>query len=109
MADYLQALETCARTKLYAYGWQRAPSGQPGLKEFTGLLIFGDGRIWTMDETTTSYEIFEPFYAIGSGRDFAIAAMALGKSALEAVELASRFDIWTAAPFTELRLNSVES
>ncbi len=32
-------------------------------------------------------------YAIGSGRDFAIAAMHLGKSAKEAVEIASLFDV----------------
>jgi len=34
-------------------------------------------------------------YAAGSGRDFALAAMALGKSAKEAVDLASRFDVFT--------------
>lgn len=74
------------------------------LKDFTGLLIDKDARIWLMDETVNRYEIFTPFHAIGSGRDFAIAAMVLGKSALEAVELASRFDIWTAGPITELSL-----
>lgn len=31
-------------------------------------------------------------HAIGSGRDFALAAMYLGKTAAEAVEIASRFD-----------------
>ncbi len=34
-------------------------------------------------------------YAIGSGRDFALAAMYLGKTAPEAVELAGRFDTGT--------------
>jgi hypothetical protein len=33
--------------------------------------------------------------ADGSGRDFAISAMAFGKNAIEAVEFASRFDIGT--------------
>jgi 20S proteasome alpha/beta subunit len=39
--------------------------------------------------------IAEPFSAAGSGRDFALAAMALGQSAEEAVRLAMRFDLAT--------------
>lgn len=34
-------------------------------------------------------------WATGSGQDFANAAMALGKSAVEAVKLAARFDVYT--------------
>ncbi len=75
------------------------------LKDFTGMLIDGNRRIWLMDETTVRYEILQEFYAIGSGRDFAIAAMALGNTALAAVELAARFDVWTGPPFTELKLS----
>ena len=45
-----------------------------------------DGTVWARAHG---------FYAIGSGRDFAMAAMALGKSAKEAVELAARFDVNT--------------
>ena len=37
----------------------------------------------------------EPAWAIGCGRDFAIAAMACGKTAAEAVEIAARFDAGT--------------
>jgi hypothetical protein len=37
----------------------------------------------------------EPFCATGSGRDFALAAMHLGKSAKEAVMVASVFDVYT--------------
>jgi len=33
-----------------------------------------------------------PFHAIGSGRDFALAAMACGKSAYDAVQIAIQFD-----------------
>lgn len=39
--------------------------------------------------------VHEPFFAVGSGRDFAIAAMALGKSAEEAVNLAAFYDAST--------------
>lgn len=40
--------------------------------------------------------IREPFIADGSGRDFAIAAMALGKNSEEAVELSSLYDVGTS-------------
>lgn len=79
------------------------------LKDFTGLMIDLDSRIWLIDENSYQYEVFAPFIAIGSGRDFAIAAMALGKSALEAVQLACQFDIYTGAPITELTLTQAQS
>lgn len=37
----------------------------------------------------------EKFVADGSGRDFALSAMHLGKSAREAVAFAARFDVYT--------------
>jgi len=40
-------------------------------------------------------QILMPFYAVGSGRDFALAAMHLGKSAEEAVRVAMQFDLKT--------------
>lgn len=49
-------------------------------------------------------QIEDPLMAIGSGRDFAIAAMALGKTAAEAVELASRFDIYTGVGVDSLEI-----
>lgn len=42
--------------------------------------------------------IYEPVFAVGSGRDFAIAAMTLGKTAEQAVLFAAQFDVWTRAP-----------
>lgn len=42
------------------------------------------------------------FHAVGSGRDFAIAAMHYGKSAREAVELACLYDVSTGLPLTEI-------
>lgn len=48
--------------------------------------------------------ILEPFHAAGSGRDFAISAMAFGKSAREAVIFASRFDVYTGGKVDVVRL-----
>lgn len=40
-----------------------------------------------------------PFFATGSGEEYALGAMALGATALEAVMTAARFDYATAGPF----------
>ena len=44
------------------------------------------------------------FHAIGSGRDFAIAGMALGLTAIDAVKLAHRFDCYTGIDVDTLEL-----
>jgi 20S proteasome alpha/beta subunit len=56
--------------------------------------ITKDGQIYR-HEQWGRFLIEDRFYAVGSGADFARAAMALGKTAVEAVELASRFDTST--------------
>lgn len=48
--------------------------------------------------------IHEPFEAMGSGSQFAMAAMALGKTAAEAVKLAMRFDVFTGGPIESVRV-----
>ncbi|WP_028449689.1 hypothetical protein [Chitinibacter tainanensis] len=52
------------------------------------------GESYLYGEKLVPIEIKAPF-AIGSGGDFAMAAMKLGKSAKEAVELASEIDIFS--------------
>lgn len=76
-----------------------APDKLPAFQrtdDWAGLLrIMLDGRILRYERGPIPFEVLEPFYSIGSGRDFAMAAMAMGKSAAEAVELAARFDSGT--------------
>ena len=48
--------------------------------------------------------ILEPFEAMGSGSQFALAAMALGKTAVEAVKFAMRFDVFTGGPVESVRV-----
>lgn len=59
--------------------------------ETTVCVIHPGGRAehWNGE---SRYVVLDPFWAIGSGRDFATAAMHLGKTAAEAVEIAARFD-----------------
>lgn len=47
-------------------------------------------------------------FAVGSGRDFALAAMSLGQTAREAVQLAAQFDVNTGSEVIEFALDDVE-
>lgn len=69
------------------------PASQRDKDDWDGLMVvWRNGTIWKYERTP--YPIrFEPqHFAIGSGRDFALAAMYLGRSAQQAAELASVFD-----------------
>jgi hypothetical protein len=65
---------------------------------FSGLLVVLSAaslspRVYHLHERCIGVPIASlPFYAIGSGREFAIAAMRLGLNALQAVQVASELD-----------------
>lgn len=52
------------------------------------LVIEPNGSILKYERSAVPFKIEAPFFAIGSGRDFAMAAMHLGRSAVEAVQVA---------------------
>jgi 20S proteasome alpha/beta subunit len=82
------------------FGWyengadpSNLPDCQKDKDRWTPLLIITpDKKIFRCEQDGIPFEIEEPFFAIGSGREFAIAAMAMGGDSIKAVELASRFD-----------------
>jgi ATP-dependent protease HslVU (ClpYQ) peptidase subunit len=47
------------------------------------------------------------YHAVGSGRDYAIAAMYLGKTARQAVEIARIFDVYTGGPLQVMDVDNV--
>lgn len=55
-------------------------------------VIHRDGRISRYEQTPYPVEYHTERYADGSGRAYAIAAMECGRSAVEAVEIACRYD-----------------
>lgn len=65
------------------------------LKDFNALILDKDGTIYHVDQTLNELELTGPF-AIGSGMDCALGAMAAGATPGEAVMIASRFDSYTA-------------
>ena len=62
-------------------------------EDWSGLLvIWGGGEIWRYESSPYPVQFEPQIFASGSGRDFALAAMHCGKTAAEAVEIASFFD-----------------
>jgi ATP-dependent protease HslVU (ClpYQ) peptidase subunit len=63
-------------------------------REFEAFLFFR-GLMYTMDKALIPCIMTCDFYALGSGWQLAYAAMAMGKSAIEAVRFAGKLDIYT--------------
>ena len=61
-----------------------------------GLYIDCKGRPWSCEGKPFGLIPLKAPCGVGSGRDFALGAMASGKSAPEAVKIAARFDCFTS-------------
>jgi len=64
------------------------------LKKFEGLGYF-KGNVFFFEGSCLPNLMAHPFYAIGSGWEHAMAAMALGMSAPDAIRFASKHDVFT--------------
>lgn len=60
----------------------------------SAFVVRVDGSCVSYGKTPYPQFIEDRFYAMGHGRDFALAAMHCGKNAREAVELACRLDVF---------------
>lgn len=64
--------------------------------DFDAILVRPNGSCILIDGNwMPSDPVTAPFYAIGSGKDFALAALVLGETAASAVKVASQLDAWT--------------
>ena len=78
--------------------WVEKREGDPPtLEETTFVMVTAEGVVksWTSHGWV---EFQAEYYAWGSGRDYALGAMAVGASADEAVEAACRHDPWSSEP-----------
>lgn len=68
----------------------------PGEKDSpNGLMIeVSTGKCWNLDGSLWM-PVTEPYFAIGSGRDYAMGAMAMEASAIEAINVAAKHDAYT--------------
>jgi ATP-dependent protease HslVU (ClpYQ) peptidase subunit len=70
------------------------PERQKDIEKYVVCLIVKpDKNIIVFEDGVYPAEPKECFFAIGSGRNYAMAAMFLGKTAYEAVEIACHFDV----------------
>lgn len=69
------------------------------------LVIDKDGTILKFDSGPYPIKIESARYAIGSGREIALTAMVLGKTAEEAIEIASMLDCYTGNGIDTLTLD----
>ena len=86
--------------------WLEMKTEKPTLvgEDGNGFFVEGEGDVWRLENRLVRIPVNEKFYAAGSGRDFAMAAMALNQTAVQAVNLASKFDAYTGPTVEFLRL-----
>lgn len=68
------------------------PATQRDRENWSGLLVIRNGQILKYEHSPYPVRLEDKFFAIGSGRDFALAAMHLGHDARTAVEVAIALD-----------------
>ena len=97
---------TCGNVEdgLAALRWLECGGDLPTLDEdtFAGIIVRG-GSAFRVESKMIESKILETTHAMGSGRDFAIAAMHLGMTAREAVEIAALFDTGTGHGVDDMR------
>lgn len=88
-----------------AIGYFWAPSDKPPkLRGVEMLMLNEKGEIYHGTSFRNWLMINDPFFAIGSGMQYAMAAMASGKSPYEAVKVASKYDVNTGRGFNKLEM-----
>ena len=73
----------------------------------TCMLISASGTIWEVTTEGHTIPIPRAFHAIGNGYEYAFGAMAMGASAVEAVEVASQYDAFTGGEIHSLNIDSI--
>ena len=80
----------------------------PSIKGAYIVIARPDGSLWLAEDHFPAFPVMDKMIAHGCGRDFARAALAEGKSAVEAVFAAIKHDLMTSAPVMSLRVVSIE-
>jgi hypothetical protein len=62
------------------------------------LLVHPDGSATLMDKTLAPARVKADHYAVGSGKDYAVAALHLGHSLVDALRVACDLDVWSDWP-----------
>lgn len=83
-----------------AIDWEETSSLQ-NLGKFTMLAVVSDHVAYLFEDNLfPSGPIKAPYYAIGSGREYALGAMVIGCCAVDALRAACKLDVWSDFPIT---------
>lgn len=67
------------------------------------IIIDPKGKAFTFEGSTTRLPLLDKFWALGSGTELALGAMAMGADARTAVKVAAKFDVYTGGRIVVLR------
>lgn len=70
----------------------------------TELLMLNPEGLWHSVSLSNWTKVNDPYFSIGSGMQYAMGALASGKSPLEACKVAAKFDKSTGIGFKEFKL-----
>jgi hypothetical protein len=83
---------------------KKAPKGNGG----ECVVLTEDRKIFTFKSPSKWIHVEQPFYAVGTGMNYAMSAMECGKTAIEAVKVASKFDLYTGMGVTHFDVEKPE-
>jgi len=86
--------------------WLEGGGEKPKVSDSFHAILIEFGTLYVLEENLSRIKYDRPFFAVGSGRDFAMAAMLLGKTARDAVLIAHQLDVNTGADVDELPAES---
>jgi ATP-dependent protease HslVU (ClpYQ) peptidase subunit len=75
--------------------WLNEGGDKPKVSDGFHAIHVKEGRLFVLEDKLIPVQYEREFFAVGSGRDYAMAAMHLGKSAPAAVAIAAIFDVDT--------------
>lgn len=85
--------------------WLQSGGDKPTVNEnFHGILVDG-GKLFVLEAGLARIEYQRKFFAVGSGREYAMTAMYLEKTAAEAVAIAIKFATDSGGPIIALQLD----
>ena len=88
-----------------ALAWLESLDGKPPkCKSLETVVLTKKGDIYHSAGLGNWMKVDDPFFAIGSGMQYAMAAMGSGKDPYEAVKIASKFDPMTGLGFNKIEL-----
>lgn len=87
--------------------WRRSPEQRPQFSDgpsFEALELTPDGALIWWGAEMVGVEVQDEYYAIGSGAQIALGAMAMGATLKEAIQIAARWDTATGKEVQTMNL-----